>query len=195
MTVNNETEIKFLVADVEALGDKLRASGFREETPRTHEMNTLYDTPKQDLRNRRELLRIRKYGETWIVTHKSKGRTGRHKMREEIETRVADGEQLDAIFRALGYAPSFRYEKYRAEWTDGEGHVLVDETPIGNIAEIEGKAEWIDGVAEKLGVRESDYITKNYATMFEDWKQRTNSTAHEMTWEAIQATNERGGIR
>ncbi|HET8667366.1 MAG TPA: class IV adenylate cyclase [Terriglobales bacterium] len=190
--MNNETEIKFLVANVEALRDKLRASGFREETPRTHEMNTLYDTPQQDLRNRCELLRIRKYGETWIVTHKSKGRTGRHKMREEIETRVADGEELDAIFRALGYAPSFRYEKYRAEWTDGEGHVVVDETPIGNVAEIEGKAEWIDSVAEKLGVRESDYITKNYATMFEDWKQRTKSGANEMTWKAIKSTEERG---
>jgi len=45
---------------------------------------------------------------------------------------------MDLILRALGYAPSFRYEKFRAEWTDGKGQVVVDETPIGDFCEIEG---------------------------------------------------------
>jgi adenylate cyclase, class 2 len=185
MGANNETEIKFLVHDIEALRSRLRESGFRELTPRTHEMNTLYDTPKGDLRGRGELLRIRKYGDEWVLTHKSKGGTGRHKTREEIETKVADGEKLDAIFRALGYAPSFRYEKFRAEWSDGKGHVVIDETPIGNLAEIEGEAEWIDQVAEQIGVQESDYITQNYAALFDEWKRRTRSKAEDMTWKAV----------
>jgi len=191
MTANNETEIKFLVHDIEALRGKLRESGFRELTPRTHEMNTLYDTPEQELRKRRELLRIRKYGDDWVLTHKSKGSNGRHKTREEIETKVADGEKLDAIFRALGYAPSFRYEKFRAEWSDGRGHVVVDETPIGNLAEIEGDAEWIDEVARKIGVQESDYITLNYASLFDEWKKRTKSGARNMTWEEVKTSGDR----
>jgi inorganic triphosphatase YgiF len=57
-----EIEIKFRVADSRALTRKLRDAGFRLVTKRTHEMNTLYDLPGDVLRNRRELLRIRKYG-------------------------------------------------------------------------------------------------------------------------------------
>ena len=112
--------------------------------PRTHEMNTLYDFPRQTLRNRGEVVRLRKYGNRWTVTHKSKGSSGKHKSRMETETQVQDGEALAHIFMALGLAPSFRYEKFRAEWSDGEGHVVLDETPIGNIAEFEGTPEWID---------------------------------------------------
>jgi adenylate cyclase class 2 len=188
MAANNEVEIKFIVPDLEALRQTLRGSGFREVTPRTHEMNTLYDTPSQDLRKRGDLLRLRLYGNRWILTHKSKGSQGRHKSRTELETGIADGEQMDAILRALGYTPSFRYEKFRAEWTDGAGHVVLDETPIGNLAEIEGPPDWIDRTAARLGVSESDYITSNYATLFFEWKARTRSAAKEMTFEAVAET-------
>ena len=51
-------------------------------------MNTLYDLPGQTLRKRGELLRLRKYGEQWVLTHKSKGKAGRHKTRVELETKV-----------------------------------------------------------------------------------------------------------
>jgi adenylate cyclase, class 2 len=186
----DEVEIKFIVHDLEQLRESLKRSGFREKTPRTHEMNTLYDTAAKDLRNRGELLRLRQYGDRWILTHKSRNNANpaqppRHKSRAELETAIADGEQMDAIIRALGYAPSFRYEKFRAEWTDGEGHVVVDETPIGNLAEIEGQPEWIDRTAAKLGIRDADYITSNYATLFFEWKARMGSAANEMTFEAV----------
>ena len=151
-------------------------------TPRTHEMNILYDLPGAVLRKRRELLRLRKYGSEWTLTHKAGKKTGRHSSREELETSVGNGKQMDAILRALGYAPSFRYEKFRTEWTDGKGQVVVDETPIGNFCEIEGAPRWIDRMAKKLGVSDSDYITKNYAGLFQDWKQRTGSSAEEMTF-------------
>ena len=207
MAPNHEVEIKFLVHDLEQLRKSLQSNGFREQTPRTHEMNTLYDTPAQDLRKRGELLRLRLYGDRWVLTHKSPSTTSavvipsgarnpysdenaseqkpRHKSRAELETAVADGEQMDAIIRALGYAPSFRYEKFRAEWTDGEGHVVIDETPIGNLAEIEGPPKWIDRTAARLGIRESDYITSNYASLFFEWKAKTGSAAMNMTFEEV----------
>jgi adenylate cyclase, class 2 len=180
-----EIEIKFRVADLRALGRKLRAAGFRLVTPGTHEMNTLYDLPGEVLRARKELLRIRKYGSTWTLTHKSGGMKGRHSSRVELETGVTDGKKMDAILRGLGYAPTFRYEKFRAEWTDSKGKVVVDETPIGNFCEIEGPPRWIDVTAKKLGVAPADYITKNYATLFSDWKQETGSPASDMTFEGL----------
>jgi adenylate cyclase class 2 len=180
-----EIEIKFQVGNLRALARDLRTAKFRLVTRRTHEMNTLYDLPGEILRSRKELLRIRKYGSEWTLTHKSGTKRGRHSSRIELETVVADGKKMDAILRALGYAPSFRYEKFRAEWADRKGKVVVDETPIGNFCEIEGPPRWIDATAKKLGVSASDYITKNYATLFAEWKQATASPAKEMTFKAV----------
>lgn len=154
-------------------------------TRRTREINTLYDLPGEVLRARKELLRLRRYGSEWKLTHKSAGKKGRHSSRVELETGLSDGKKMEAILRALGYAPSFRYEKFRAEWKDKKGQVLVDETPIGNFCEIEGPSRWIDATAKKLGVKPEDYITKNYATLFAEWKQETGSPAKEMTFKAI----------
>jgi adenylate cyclase class 2 len=61
----------------------------------------------------------------------------------------------------------------------------VDETPIGNFCEIEGSPRWIDATAKKLGVSPADYITKNYATLFLEWKRETRSAAQEMTFTAV----------
>jgi adenylate cyclase class 2 len=183
--MNREIEIKFRVTDLRALARRLRASGFRLLTPRTDEMNTLYDLPGEVLRGRKELLRLRKYGSEWTLTHKSGKKVGRHSSRIELETRVADGGKMDLILRALGYSPSFRYEKFRAEWTDGKGQVVVDETPIGDFCEIEGAARWIDATAKKLGVSQANYITKNYAGLFLEWKARTKSESEEMTFKVL----------
>jgi adenylate cyclase class 2 len=180
-----EIEIKFRVADVRALARKLRGAGFRLVTPREHETNTLYDLPGEVLRKRKQLLRLRKYGIEWTLTHKSATKTGRHSSREELETTLPDGKKMDLILRALGYAPSFRYEKFRAEWMDGKGQVVVDETPIGNFCEIEGAPRWLDQTAKKLGVSDAEYITKNYAGLFSDWKVHTRSKAGEMTFKAV----------
>ena len=185
--MSREIEIKFRIADVRALTRKLRAAGFHIVTPRKNEINTLYDLPGEVLRSRRELLRLRKYGSEWTLTHKAGKKTGRHSSREELETSVGSGKQMDAILRALGYAPSFRYEKFRAEWSDGKGQVVVDETPIGNFCEIEGSGRWIDATANRLGVSKADYITKNYAGLFAEWKDRTGSSAEDMTFKAVAA--------
>ena len=118
---NQEIEIKFRVHDPRTLSRRLRAAGFRLITRRTHEMNSLYDLPGQKLRARGEILRLRKYGSEWVLTHKAKGTAGRHKTRVELETKISDGAKMDAILTALGYTPSFRYEKFRAEWADCSG--------------------------------------------------------------------------
>ena len=180
-----ETEVKFRVEDAGALTRQLRKSGFRLQTRRTREMNTLYDLPGQKLRKRKELLRLREYGSKWKLTHKSQGKLGRHSSRQELETGVEDGKQMDLILRALGYTPSFRYEKLREEWSDGKGEVVVDEAPIGFFCEIEGSPRWIDATAKKLGVTRQQYIMKNYATLFQEWLHLTGNKAKEMTFAAL----------
>jgi adenylate cyclase class 2 len=185
MPAPQEVEIKFFAPNLKELEDKLQRLGFRCETPSTHEINTLYDLPGQKLRRKGELLRLRKYGESWKLTHKAKGIAGKHKSRAELETSVSHGKQMHEILRALGYSPTFVYEKFRSEWSDGEGHVVLDHTPIGDIAEIEGKARWIDRTAKALGISSKDYVTKSYSELFFDWKRKTKQKAMNMTFREI----------
>jgi adenylate cyclase class 2 len=184
-----ETEIKFRVEDVAALTQRLEAAGFTLHTPRAFESNVLYDTPDRQMRARTEILRIRGYAGRCVVTHKRLPDVGpgedRHKHRIETETEVADGAALEHIFLSLGLVSAFRYEKWRAEWTDGEGHCVVDETPIGNYAELEGPAEWIDRAAARLGVSPAEYITLSYGRLFDLWRAEHRSDAQELTFAAV----------
>src|ERR1700761_391315 len=184
-----ETEIKFRVADAEELAERLRRAGFREQTPRTFESNVLYDTPARSMRARTEIVRIRNYGGKWVLTHKRLPDAGpgedAHKHRVETETEVGDGDVLAEIFKSLGLTAAFRYEKWRSEWTDDEGHCVIDETPIGNFAELEGSPEWIDRVASRLGVKPSEYLTLSYGRLFDQWREEHHSTVQHLTFDSI----------
>lgn len=185
MSSGKEIEIKFRVENLRELSRRLRQRGFALITPREHEMNTLYDLPGLPLRRRGELLRLRKYGSQWVLTHKAKGKSGRHKIRIETETGVSGGQEMHAILTALGFSPTFRYEKFRAEWSDGKGHVVVDETPLGIFGEIEGSSRWIDRTARALDINPENYITQTYAELFFQWKKQHRSRVNEMTFKAI----------
>jgi adenylate cyclase, class 2 len=184
-----ETEIKFKVTDLPGLNEKLKAAGFSLHTPRAFESNVLYDTPDRSMRARTEILRIRNYDGRWTVTHKrlpdNHPGLDAHKHRVETESEVADGRAFEEIFLALGLVAAFRYEKWRTEWHDGEGHCVVDETPIGNYAELEGAAEWIDRAAARLGLSHDDYITLSYGRLFERWRAEHRSPAKDLTFAAV----------
>jgi adenylate cyclase class 2 len=192
--VGVETEIKFQVSDLAELARKLEKAGFHLDTPRTFESNVLYDTPDRQMRARTEILRIRNYGGKTTLTHKrlpdDKPGEDRHKHRVETETEVSDGEALAEVFRSLGLIPAFRYEKWRTEWSDGKGHCVVDETPIGNYAELEGEPEWIDRVAAQLGVPHSEYMTLSYGRLFEQWRDEHHSPAEHLTFDEIGAAGQ-----
>ena len=183
-----ETEIKVRLTDRAAFTMQLPALGFHLLTAETMERNVLFDKSNGELRQRGELLRIRQYGDRWILTHKAPAENsvaGAHKVRAETETDIEDGRPLAAIFERLGYAPIFVYEKLRTEWADNEGHVVVDVTPIGDFAELEGEPEWIDRVAAKLGISAANYLKASYGQLFQDWKRTTGHPAANMTFAEI----------
>ena len=184
-----ETEIKFRVPDLAQLELRLQSAGFHLDTPRTFESNVLYDTPDRQMRGRTEILRIRNYGGKWTLTHKRLPTSGPgedlHKHRIETETEVADGDALAEVLTSLGLVPAFRYEKWRAEWSDGEGHCVVDETPIGNYAELEGRPEWIDRASARLGVDHAQYLTLSYGRLFDLWQMEHACAAEDLTFAAI----------
>ncbi|MDR3774763.1 MAG: class IV adenylate cyclase [Terracidiphilus sp.] len=188
-----ETEIKFRVDDLQELSRRLKDAGFRLQTPRSFESNVLYDTPDRQMRARTEILRIRNYAGRCLLTHKRLPDAGpgedTHKHRIETETEVADGEALAQVFLSLGLVAAFCYEKWRTEWADGEGHCVVDETPIGDFAELEGEPDWIDRTARRLGIRQGEYITLSYGRLFDQWREERGSPAQDLTFAAVAESN------
>jgi adenylate cyclase, class 2 len=209
-----EIELKFPIDDLARLTARLPGLGFQLDTPRTFEQNTLYDTSGRTLRESKQILRLRRYGCLWTVTHKRQpnscadGDPTRYKIRLETETPVEDGPALGAIFEQLGYAPVFRYEKFRTEWSqttpliDGplftnaalsaevsapapRSHLVIDETPIGNYAELEGPPTWIDDTLISLGVDPAMCLTESYGRLFLAWKERVGSAAEHLTFDDI----------
>jgi adenylate cyclase class 2 len=189
-----EIEVKVPVASLSTFERQLDQAGFHLETPRTFEQNTLYDTPGRDLRTRGEILRVREYGRRHIVTHKRHPDTedpgSIYKVRIETETEVSDGAAMAEIFTRLGVGPAFRYEKYRSEYTHPEAPgacLVLDETPIGNFAELEGPTAWIDHMLALLGIDPATCITLSYGKLFLAWKERTHSSAENLTFDEIAA--------
>jgi adenylate cyclase class 2 len=183
-----EIELKFPVQDVQALLSRVESLGLCLQTARTFEANTLYDTPERELRAKKQILRLRNYGGTCTLTHKRKGTEAdsKYKTRIETETELEDGEAMAEVFSQLGYSPVFRYEKFRTEWASaGGGHLVLDETPIGVWAELEGQPAWIDETLERLGIDSAQCLTSSYGTLFLDWKQRTSSSVENMTFAEI----------
>lgn len=189
-TAKLEIEVKARLTDRLVFAARLPSLGFHLKTAETMERNILFDTPDGQLRQRRELMRIRQYGDHWKLTHKAPAGNEAakpHKSRVETETEIDNGEALAAIFEQLGYHPVFTYEKIRAEWTDGEGEIVIDTTPIGDFAELEGEHDWIDKIAARLGIERSQYLTASYGQLFLDWKKATSSPAANMTFDEIGA--------
>jgi adenylate cyclase, class 2 len=184
-----EIEVKFAVDDLAGLARRLFSAGFHLVTPRTFERNVLYDTPDRRLRSQQSILRVRNYGGQWKITHKclpaGHDPSARHKHREETETSVQDGEAIGHIFAQLGYVPSFAYEKWRTEYADSTGHCVLDETPIGVYAELEGPEDWIDATGRALGIDPSLFSTLSYGRLFDLWRQRTGISVENLTFDEI----------
>jgi adenylate cyclase class 2 len=66
---------------------------------------------------------------------------------------------------------------------------VVDETPIGNYAELEGSPEWIDRAAARLGVDRSQYITLSYGRLFDQWREQRHAAIQDLTFAAVEAAS------
>jgi adenylate cyclase class 2 len=196
MKTNQETEIKLRVTDVPALRRRLKQLNARQISPRTHELNSLYDTTKKDLARRGQLIRIRveqapsrsskKHQLASAgakLTYKGPARNksnkpaaddrakkkNRYKVKEEFELEISDAQQIRRILSALGLRPSFHYEKFRTTYavkSERNLKIEFDETPIGIFLELEGSPSAIDRIARLLGYHHSQYITQSYGALY-----------------------------
>jgi adenylate cyclase class 2 len=178
-----ETEIKLRLPDgPERARTLLERHGFLAAGPRQLETDQTFDLPAGELRQSDRLLRLRSAGARCTVTYKGPADRAFHKTREEIEAEVSDGPALAQILAALGYQPSFAYEKFRTTFkARGEtGIITLDETPIGDFLELEGPEYWIDQTALQLGFGPADYITSSYAALYEEYRRTHEAVPRNM---------------
>ena len=165
--IENEVKIPFPDGP-DAARKTIEGAGFHLKAARTLESDQLFDRDGE----------LRRAGDRATVTYKGPGRRERHKTREEVEFDVSDPSNFARVLELLGYTPGFRYEKYRTKFeAPGEpGEVTIDETPIGVFLELEGPPDWIDKTASRLDLRQAEYLTQSYASLYKEYR-RTHQTA------------------
>ncbi len=161
-----EREIKLRFDSVEEARAAVLATGATPLLGRRLQEDSLLDTPDEDLRRRRCVLRVRVENGKSRLTYKGPVQPSAMKLREEIETVVGDGEILLRVFEELGMHVWFRYEKFREEFAHEDVIIAVDETPVGVFVEIEGSEAGILATATALGRTTGDYIVDSYRSLF-----------------------------
>jgi len=167
-----ELECKLAVDSHEPVREALR-NAKATRVGRVLEVNRLFDRTDGSLRAAGCGLRIRRVtildgeGPGGSVTFKGPVRKGAFKLREEIETPVADLDAMERLLVALGFKVHVAFEKRRETWRLGGCLVELDELPrIGEFVEIEGPDDAsIQRVIEQLHLADAIQIRENYVTL------------------------------
>ena len=168
-----EIEVKLKIRNLQRLHRNLLEMGCEEKVPRSLERNWTWDFPGQSLRQQGKLLRVRQFAGHCLLTFKGVAQQSWHfKIREERQTEVQDPATLGVILEGLGLEVVFRYEKFRTTYAlrvreqRYSVELSVDETPIGNYLEIEGRESSILRVAAQLGFDKDAFIKESYQALF-----------------------------
>ena len=165
---DQELEVKFLVPDLGPFAARLLDLGAVQVQPRLHETNLRFDTERGELKEARQVLRLRKDSQARL-TFKGPGqvRDGIHQ-RRELEFGVTDFETARTFLEALGYQVMWMYEKYRQVYALDQLLVTLDEMPFGSFMEIEGPdGASIQAAAGRLGLAWEQRILEGYAVLFD----------------------------
>jgi adenylate cyclase, class 2 len=165
--VSIETEIKVRIEDPAGFCRQLDSRNPGILSTRHFEDNYLFDFSDQSLRSCQSVLRVRLAAGGCYLTYKGPPRQeGIFKTREELETRIEEAATLLQILERIGMRIGFRYQKYRREFALNGVHLAVDETPIGNYAELEGSEDGIRDLARNLGIAESQFMRQSYYALY-----------------------------
>jgi len=185
-TNNQEIEVKFLIADLPALLEKLQNLGALMLRPRMLEVNLRFDTSDMQLGKRAQVLRLRQDDQA-ILTFKSPGEIINGVIsRTELEVIVSDLQTTRGILEALGFQVFMTYEKYRQNFQLNELVASVDEMPYGNFIELEGSSpEHVRATAALLGLDWDQRINLSYTALLGLYNQNTGHTFQDLSFETF----------
>lgn len=168
-----EQELKIPVSELGPVRERLAATGAARTSPARLEINHLFDNAAGELAASGHALRLRYVGGSWLLTLKGPPLyRGAVKERQELETRVDDGNVVTAVLERLGFRPSMRYEKERETWQLGEVEVALDHTPMGDFVEIEGAIGDLEGAARRLDLDPRRAVPASYVALWRIYREQ-----------------------
>ena len=178
-----EVEVKIPVESLDDPRRRLTDSGARLLHGRHFEANELFDDEAKTLSSSGRTVRLRRADGRAILTYKGAARfQGGITTREERETDVSEPEEAEAILAGIGLAKTFRYEKWREEWSFEECVVALDETPIGTFVEVEGPPTGIRRAVAALELDFTAAIPYSYARLYLDRRKQDPSLPAHMVF-------------
>lgn len=163
-----ETEVKLRLSSLGGMEARLEALGFVLTVPSQRETSVLWDRDGA-LLAQGSALRLRRFsGRAWLTWKGAKIPDPLLKIRPEEETEVGDPEAMEAILRALGFAPVQQMTKERAVLKSPSLVACLDETPFGCFIELEGEAPHIQATMKALGLSADQAEVKSYPTLFRE---------------------------
>jgi adenylate cyclase class 2 len=161
-----EIEVKLRIPSVGLMRPRLLRAGFILVQPDALETSQLWDR-SGELQAQGSALRLRQYGGRCLLTWKGpKVDDPQLKIRPEVETVVADPAAMEAILRALGFAPVLDIVKTRSIWARGDLEACLDQTPYGSFLELEGEPEAIREAMAQLGLGPAQIEPRSYAALY-----------------------------
>lgn len=170
-----EVELKSVVDDIERRRGAIEAAGATLVFSGRLE-DRRYDTAERTLTAADQVLRVRVYRDAHGTTSELdwKGRTrreGGYKLREEIETDVADGDALVAILGKLGYVATIAIDREIAQYDLAGTMIRFERYPrMDTLVEVEGTPEQIEAAIAALGMAREGFTSErllDFATRFE----------------------------
>ena len=179
---NLEIEVKFYLADIEGMRNKILKLGAKSKG-RLFETNTLYEDKNNSLIKKKSLLRLRQDEKT-ILTLKSRPpvESKDYKIVNELEVEVSDFATMGQILQMLDFHPEQKYEKWRETIVLDQTVFCLDRMPYGDFLEIEGQEKDIRYYASRFGLNWQKRILFNYLQIFEIIKKNKNLEFKDLTF-------------
>jgi predicted adenylyl cyclase CyaB len=181
-----ERELKFAAIELAALRERLVELQAERVGPAAFEDNWIFDRGRGELSAQGQVLRLRIDGQGAQLTLKGAARfEAKTKVRDELQTRVEEAEQMRSILEQLGYRVRRRYQKVREEWRLGAVLVCLDHTPIGDFAEFEGQGA--EKLAKRCGLSADQAETRTYLELYEEHLKANPDAPADMLFKERQA--------
>jgi adenylate cyclase class 2 len=170
-----EVELKSRCHDVVRIKQNLAGSGF-SFTQEIEEHDLYFNHPQRNFISTDEAIRLRRSGDSCILTYKGPRNPGIFKTREEIES-VADFEGMRTILVRCGFVESGQVIKKRELYSLNHITACIDDVRgLGHFVELEiitddrNHAEnELLGIARQVGL--SEFIQTSYLTMLHNSRQ------------------------
>jgi adenylate cyclase class 2 len=182
MSTMLEVELKSVVDDVERRRANVERAGAMVVYAGRLE-DRRWDTPERALLAKDHVLRVRTYrneaGARAELDWKGPTRReGGYKLRDELETRVADADALAAILSALGYEVSIAIDREIVQYDLGGTMIRFERYPrMDDLVEVEGEPEDIERAIAILGLPRDGFTTDRLPDFVRRYEERTGARA------------------